>query len=221
MHTCISSYLREDVLIRSNHRPLHLAALSVLAVASAMLTGCASFYVDNGLRAADTAQVTKPAAPKPVQLFFGFQTKGGANALATQQLKGQVTELVKQSGLFSEIKETAGPDTGTLQLTINNVALSDDAISKGVMTGLTLGLAGSTVGDGYVCDLQYKQSDSSPKIEAKANHAIYTSIGASSGPEAAATKMASIDEAVTTMVRQAVKTLLVKLSNNPQFQSAP
>ena len=208
-------------MIRINHRPLRWAALSVLAAASTLFTGCANFYVDNGLRAADTAQVTKPASPKPVQLFFSFQTKGSPNAQATQHLKGQVTDLVKQSGLFSEIKEAAEPDAGVLQLTINNISLTGDEISKGIMTGLTLGLAGSTVGDGYVCDLQYKRSDASPKIEAKANHAIYTSLGASSGPEAAATKVANINEAVTTMVRQAVKTLLVKLSNNPQFQGTP
>lgn len=205
-------------MIRISHRPLRLAALSVLAAASTMFAGCASFYVDNGLKAADTAQVTKPASPKPVQLFFSFQTKGAPNAQATQFVQNQVTDLVKQSGLFGEIKDAAGPDTGVLQLTINNIPLSDDAVSKGVMTGLTLGLAGSTVGDGYVCDLQYKLSDNSPKIEAKANHAIYTSLGASSGPEAAATKVANVGEAVTTMVRQAVKTLLVKLSNDPQFQ---
>lgn len=208
-------------MIRINHRPLRWAAFSVMAAASTLFTGCANFYVDNGLRAADTAQVTKPASPKPVQLFFSFQTKGSPNAQATQHLKGQVTDLVKESGLFSEIKETAEPDAGVLQLTINNISLTGDEISKGVMTGLTLGLAGSTVGDGYVCDLQYKRSDASPKIEAKANHAIYTSLGASSGPEAAATKVANINEAVTTMVRQAVKTLLVKLSNNPQFQGTP
>jgi hypothetical protein len=133
-------------------------------------------------------------------------------------LQGQVTDLVKQSGLFSEIKSVAGPDVGTLQLNINNIPLSDDAFSKGFMTGLTFGLAGSTVGDGYVCDLQYKPSDISPKIEAKANHAIYTSLGAGKGPDASVTKVANLDEAVTTMVRQAVKTLLIKLSTNPQFQ---
>lgn len=208
-------------VIRIHHRLLRLAAWSVLAAASTVFSGCASFYVDNGLRAADTAQVTKPASPKPVQLFFSFQSKGTPNAQGTQHVKAQVTDLVKQSGLFSEIKETASPDAGVLQLTINNIALSDDAAAKGFMTGLTLGLAGSTVGDGYTCDLQYQPSDNGPKIEVKANHAIYMSIGAGSSPEAAVTKVASIDEAVTTMVRQAVKTLLVKLSNNPQFQAKP
>jgi hypothetical protein len=205
-------------LIQTHQRLLRSSAWAALAVASSVLTGCANFYVDNGLRAADTAQVTKPASPKPVQLFFNFQTKGSPNAQATQQLKGQVTDLVKESGLFSEIKDVAAPGVGSLQLTINNIALTEDAAAKGFMTGLTLGLAGTTVGDGYACDLQYKASDAGPKIEAKANHAIYTSIGASSGPDAAATKMSSINEAVTTMVRQAVKTLLVKLSNDPQFQ---
>lgn len=206
-------------MIRISHRPLRRAALCALASISIMFTGCANYYVDNGLRGADTAQVTKPASPKPVQLFFSFQTKGSPNAMATQHLKNQVTDLVKQSGLFSEIKDVATPEAGVLQLTINNVPLSDDAVAKGFMTGLTLGLAGNTVGDGYACDLQYKHAEA-PSIGAKTNHAIYTAIGATSGPEAA-TKVSSISEAVTTMVRQSVKTLLVKLSNNAQFQSTP
>jgi len=183
------------------------------------MAGCASFYVDNGLRSADQVQYSKPAAPKPVQLFFSFQTKGSPNAQATQRLKDQVTELVVQSGLFSEVKEVASPDAGMLQITLNNVPLTDNAAAKGFMTGLTLGLAGSTVGDGYVCDLQYKRTDSSTPITTKVNHAIYTSLGATAGPEAA-TKMNGIEEAVRTMVRQSVKSLLKKLSDDPQFKEA-
>jgi len=208
-------------MVRGNHQWLRRAAWAALLATSALFTGCASFYVDNGLRAADTAQVTKPAAPKPVQLFFNFKTKGSPNAHATQFLKGQVTDLVKQSGLFSELKEVAAPEVGTLQLTIDNIPLTDDAATKGFLTGLTLGLAGTTVGDGYACELQYRPSDTGAKVEAKASHAIYTSIGASGGPGNAATKVASGDEAIATVVRQAVKTLLVKLSNDPQFRSAP
>jgi hypothetical protein len=193
------------------------AALATV-VSAAALSGCASFYVDNGLRGADSASVTKPASPQPVQLFFNFKTKGQPNGQATQYLQGKVTDLVRQSGLFSELRETAAPGVGTLQITINNEPLTQDAAAKGFVTGLTLGLAGSTVGDGYRCDLAYKASDSAPEIQTQANHAIYTSIGNSSGPDAAATKVANGDEAINTMVRQAIKTLLIGLSANPQFQ---
>ena len=206
-------------VIRISHRLLRRAALIALVSASTTLAGCASFYVDNGLREADTARIIKPASPKPVQLFFTFQTKGSPNGQATQHVTGQVTDLVRQSGLFSDVKEVASPEAGVLQLTINNFPLDSNAYAKGFVTGLTLGLAGNTVGDGYACDLQYKRSDASPTIEAKANHAIYTSLGATSGPEAA-TKVKSAGEAVTTMVRQCIETLLAKLSNNPQFQEA-
>lgn len=210
---------RESVVSRMNLRLPRWAAFFVLAWACALMTGCANFYVDNGLRDADTAQLQKPASPKPVQLFFTFQTKGSPNLQATQQIKGQVTELVNQSGLFGPLQEVASADAGVLQITLNNVPLSDDAAAKGFMTGLTLGLAGSTVGDGYACDLQYKAAGTAAPINAHVNHAIYTSLGATSGPQAA-TKMASVGEAVNTMVRQAVKSLLKKLSDDPQFQGA-
>lgn len=199
---------------------LKRSALIATVVSSAVLSGCASFYVDNGLKQADTTPVVKPATAKPVQLFFSFKTKGQPNGQATQYLQGQVTDLVKQSGLFSELRDAAAPGVGTLQITINNEPLTQDAAAKGFVTGLTLGLAGSTVGDGYRCDLSYKASDNAPELQAQANHAIYTSIGNSGGPDAAATKMANGDEAIHTMVRQAVKALLVKLSTNPQFQGA-
>ncbi len=192
----------------------------MLAWSCTLLVGCANFYVDNGLRDADHVQYTKPASPKPVQLFFSFQTKGSANARATEFLKAEVTDLVNQSGLFTEIKDVAGPDTGVLQITLNNIPLNDDAVAKGVMTGLTLGLAGNTVGDGYACELQYKRSEASAPIDAKVNHAIYTAIGNSSGPEAA-TKVKGMEEAVRTMTSQAIKSLLKKLSDNPQFKDAP
>lgn len=208
-------------MIRFNHRMLRRVALSAALATSVLFTGCASFYVDNGLRAADAAQFTKPASPKPVQLFFSFKTKGSPNAQATQYVKGQVTDLVKKSGLFSDIKDVAGPDVGTLQLTIDNIPLTEDAAAKGFLTGLTFGLAGTTVGDGYACTLQYRTADTGVQVEAKASHAIYTSLGASSGPGTAATKVANGDEAVTTVVRQAINTLLQKLSNDPKFRSAP
>lgn len=207
--------------MKSHLRPRHWAAVCTLVLASTSLTGCASFYVDNGLKAADTAVLSKPANPRPVQLFFGFETEGKPNAIATQQVQPQVIELVRQSGLFSDIRTTASPDTAILQLTINNIPLSKDAGQKGALTGLTLGLVGNTVGDGYACKLHYKRSDSSPAIEATASHAIYTSIGAGSSPEVAATKSANITEAASTMVRQAVLTLLDKLSKTPEFQAQP
>jgi len=205
--------------MRMNTRLSRGVAMFVLAWACALLTGCASFYVDNGLRKADSAQLIKPASPKPVQLFFNFQTKGAPNLAATEHAKAQVTELVSQSGLFSQITDAAAPGVGTLEITINNVLLTDDVMAKGFVTGLTLGLVGNTVGDGYVCDLQYKPTDAGAPINAHVSHAIYTSLGAGASPQAA-TKAASIEDAFRTMVRQAVKGLLLKLSNNPTFQGA-
>ena len=197
------------------------AALALLAWVCTLTTGCASFYVDNSLRDADSVQIKAPSSPKPVQLFFSFQTKGGPNPQATEMLRSQVVDLVGRSQLFSKITDVPLPDAGTLQITINNVPLSDDAAAKGFVTGLTLGLAGNTVGDGYVCDLQFKASDTSAPINSQVHHAIYTSLGATASAPQAATKADSLKEAVGTVVRQAVQSLLKNLSDNPQFQANP
>ena len=114
----------------------------VLAV---MLSGCASFYVDGSTQEVSASKFNKPAQAKPVQVLFEFQTKGVTNARATEQLKAQVIEQVKTSGLFSQVSDSPLSSGALLSVTLNNVPLTDDAFSKGFMTGLTFGLAGSTV----------------------------------------------------------------------------
>ena len=104
-----------------------------------------------------------------------------------------------------------------LTATVNNVPLSDDAASKGFVAGLTFGIAGQTVGDGYECTLRYTpgRSGATP-LEQKSKHVIYTNIGAA-GPPAGAQKVASVEEAVTTMLRQLISRTLNPLSQDPAF----
>lgn len=207
-------------MLRITRVALQRAGLLLFAWCCLLVAGCANFYVDKGLPEVAASELKAPSKPRPVQLFFQFETKGSANARATELLKAQVVDLVTRSGLFAAVQDAPSTDSGTLQITINNVPLSDDAMAKGFVTGLTLGLAGSVVGDGYVCNLQYKASDSATPIDLEVHHAIYTSIGATSGPEHA-TKVDNGETAIRTVARQAVMNLLLQLSQNAQFQGAP
>ncbi|SEL84473.1 hypothetical protein SAMN05216359_11944 [Roseateles sp. YR242] len=187
-------------------------------VMTASLTGCANFYVDNATPEVPVSAYQKPAQPQPVQLFFEFQTKGVLNQQASAHLKARLADQVRGSGVFSEVSE--GPVAGgaSLSIVLNNVVLTDDAFSKGFATGLTLGLAGSQVGDGYICTATYRAPGATEPIVKKARHAIYTTMGATAGTPANGTKAASAEEAVTLMMRQVVSQVLNDVTHDTAFK---
>ncbi|UDF36229.1 UNVERIFIED_ORG: hypothetical protein LHJ69_03930 [Shinella sp. XGS7] len=184
---------------------------------AAVLGGCASHYVDGSVREVAAADYQKRAQAQPVQLLFEFQTKGVTNAAATNLLKKRISDQVQASGLFTEVSEAPVKDGATLSIVLNNVPMSDDVFSKGFMTGLTLGLAGSQVSDGYICTASYRGGADLPAIVSKARHAIHTTMGAAAQP-GNAQKAASIDEAVTQMSRQVLSQVLNDLSRDPAFK---
>lgn len=190
--------------------------LAMLALV-ALTTGCASFYVDGATKEVPSSEFRKTDPQRPVQLLFEFQTKGVANARATELLKGRILEQIKTSGVFSAVSETPVEGGALLSITLNNVPLTDDAFSKGFVTGLTFGLAGSQVSDGYVCTASYSLPGGTGPIQKQARHAIHATIGAAAAP-GNATKADNVDAAVTAMSRQVVSNVLNDLTRDPRFK---
>lgn len=189
----------------------------MVVVSSMALGGCASMYVDGGLPETARSEFRMPEKPPAVQLAFEFRTSGTSNARATDYLKGKVLAQVKESGLFSTVSDQPVQGGALLTITVNNVALKDDAFAKGFIAGLTFGLAGSTVADGYDAQLRYlPPSSGRAALDHGAKHVIYTSIGTGS-PPVGAIKTASGDEAVTLMLKQLLGRLLSNLSKDPAF----
>lgn len=188
----------------------------VLLVLSMM--GCANYYVDSSVKEIPAADYKKPVTPMPVQLTFEFQSKGVANAAVTKMLMAQVTEEVKGSGLFSEVKDTPVPNGAQLYLVLNNVPLADSASkTRAFVTGMTFGLAGSQAGDGYICTLKYIPNSGTTPITETARHAIYTTLGAKGAP-ANGIRMDNMDMAARTMTKQVVSHVLNALSHDKGFQ---
>ena len=181
------------------------------------LTGCMSIYVDNRPAEVPSSQFAKPAEPKPVQLFFEFQTKGVQNQQATALLKGRITDQVRTSGVFSTVSETPVDGGASLSIVLDNVPTSDDAFSKGFVTGLTFGLVGSQVGDGYLCTATYRAPGAAEPVVKKARGILWATVGAKSSPEGA-TKADSIDAAMTRISRQVVSNVLNDVTLDPAFR---
>ncbi|CAN5272760.1 hypothetical protein BH11PSE11_BH11PSE11_28460 [soil metagenome] len=187
------------------------------ALALSSLTGCANFYVDTGLKDLKSEQIKKAESPKPVQLLFEFQSKGATNPRATENLKSKVAELVRSSGLFSEVGEAPVANGAMLNLIVNNVPITDNAFGKGFVTGFTFGLAGNTVTDGYLCTVEYVSGPGAAKITKTVRHAIHTTVGAEKAP-ANAEKSETIADAVNKMMRQIVNNALNEISTDAAFK---
>lgn len=175
-------------------------------------------YVDNGLPDVQPADMVKVSQPKPVQLLFEFRTKGAINAKATDLLKAQATEITLASGLFSEVSPSPTTDGSLLSIVVDNVPITSqsDAVAKGFATGLTFGLVGSAVSDGYVCTASYVPATGSAPIQKEGRHAVHATIGAKSAPPNA-TKAKSMEEAVRTMLRQLMGNTLQDVGKDPGF----
>lgn len=207
-------------MIRSHSgaaRLLRSAGTAILLGAAALLTGCATHYLDSTMKEVPPSAYSRPAQPRPVQLVMEFQTKGVSNARATEHTKAMVRETVVATGLFSEVREAPVGGAGLLSVTINNVPLSDDAAAKGFIAGLTFGAAGQTVTDGYICTVSYLAPGQGTPVVKTAKHAIHTTVGAKSDPPNSQ-RVASIDEAVRTMVRQVTSSALSDLSRDAGFR---
>jgi hypothetical protein len=206
--------------VLSNASRVRLARTTWLAgllAAAALLGGCATHYVDGTTKEVLPAQMAKPAQPKPVQLLVEFQTKGVANARATEHTRRMMTDDVQASGLFAEVKDTPVPGGRVLSITLNNVPLTDDAAARGFITGLTFGAAGNQVTDGYICTVSYLAPGASQPVVKSARHAIHTTLGAKDAPPNAY-KAAGIEDAVRTMIRQVLSVALDELSRDPGFR---
>jgi len=192
------------------------ARLAAVAVLSS-LGACASFYVDNQVKDLAPAERAAVASPKPAQLLFDFQTKGVSNTTARDSVKDIVVKAVNDSGAFSVVSPDPQPNGAVLQVTINNVPLTDDAFAKGFVTGFTFGLVGSTVGDGYICTVDYLGGSGGQKITKSTRDAIYTSLGATASTPPHADKAKGITEAVTLMAHKCVGNALDALVRDPGF----
>ncbi len=190
--------------------------MAAAVVGASVLTGCASVYVDTATKEVPASEMKKVANPKPVQLVFEFQTKGAPNPRATTLLKDTVAKEVVDTGLFSKVASEPTPNIGMLNVTLNNVPLTDNAAGKGFVTGLTFGLAGSAVTDGYICTVSYLPAGQTTPIVKTARHAIHTTVG-NANPPAGVQKAPSMLDAVQKMTRDVVSNALKDLSYDAAF----
>lgn len=191
----------------------------LMAAAALLLSGCLSLrsFVDPTLGDVPAAQRVAVASPQPVQLIFEFRTQGAANTRATNMLREQVTESVRASGLFSEVSASPVQGGALLSIVIDNIP-EENAASQGFGTGLTLGLAGTTVSDYYVATARYAANGA--QLTSEKRHALHSQIGNAEAP-ANMVQAETPEAGVRTIIRQLVDHLVFDLARQPGFAPAP
>jgi len=181
-------------------------ALSFAVVALSM-GGCLSVksYVDPALPKVAYADFQPKVTRPPVHLTLEFQTQGKPNPKATAQIRERVSTVLMASQLFSSVVSESRDNMDRLAIVMNNVGDLGSAVGKGIGTGLTFGLAGSMVTDGYVFVATYTPVGKLP-VQKEYRHAIHTAIGVKAGPEGL-TPM-TVQQAVDKVVEELVLLLL-------------
>ena len=196
---------------------------AAVALCLTLLSGCSTYYVADTLHDLAANEKVKVANAEPVQLLFEFREKGVIDATTTEQAKSEVQREVHDSGLFSYMTDDPVPNGAVLTIVINDVPLTDDprsAYDKGLVTGATLGLVGNTIGDSFICTIDYLPRANSQKITRSLRDAIYMSMGATTTAPQHVREMSNLDEANKTMIRQLVSNTLNELAKGEAFGPA-
>lgn len=189
-----------------------------LAAALFSLTACIAThsYVDPSRRILDEALRPAPAAPRPVAIVVTFQTNGEAKPKVASEIAPKFITDLTRSGHFRQNRP--GESGDRLEITLNNVADIGSAVGKGLGTGLTMGLAGSRVKDGYVMTVHFMAADGR-EARKKYQHEIETTIGIKSAPEGKI--QMSLNEAFDRVIDDLSRLLLHDLLQEGYFREAP
>ena len=143
--------------------------------------GCATTksYVDPGYGRATYDDITRRSEPYKVKIIVEFQRNGKHIPQVDSELMGHVERVVRGTGFAVPATQDT---SGELKVIVNNVADLGKAAVKGIGTGLTFGLAGSTVTDYYEMEATLSLNN---KVINKTDykHALHSTVGLKKPPE--------------------------------------
>jgi hypothetical protein len=142
---------------------------------AALLAGCVSpkSFLDPSYPKYTYEGIKRPATPLKLTLITEFQRNGERLTRADATLRDNTERILRASGV---IVPTVDAAEGQVKVVVNNVADRGAAAAKGFGTGLTFGLAGSTVMDAYELTLVIS-ANGKTYSSAVIKHQFFTAIG--------------------------------------------
>ena len=202
---------REANLARHRFRVLILVA--ALAIVAGVVSGCISVksYVDPELPKVGYGDLLVRRDKRPIVMSLEFQRNGNVKPAISERVQEKAKTILATTNLFSAVSISSDGNVDRLELVLNNIADTGDAIGKGIKTGLTFGGVGSRVTDSYVLTATFKPTGG-PAVQKIYRHALHSAIGNADLPPDA-TRM-SVQQAFDRVLQD----LLLKLMRDLQTE---
>lgn len=157
-----------------------LKKMITLFATATLLAGCIApkAYVDPNYVKVTAADVKPVAKKHPAKIAVEFRSNGEVKPAVHDLLKAKVENALRSTGVL-EVDPAA--TAFSLTVTVNNIADTSSAASKGFITGLTLGASGSVVTDFYDITISYTDATGQAKQKTY-KHALHTTIGNQDAP---------------------------------------
>lgn len=151
----------------------HIALAALLS--SVVLAGCISTksFIDPSVPKVSYEDLEKRAEPLRLKLLVQFQRMGQPFPKADSTLRDDAERVLRGTGLVVPVNDQA---IGEISITVNNTGDLGTTVAKGIGSGLTLGLVGTTVMDAYEMSIAITINGKTVSRTA-VKHAIYTSVG--------------------------------------------
>lgn len=156
------------------------AKVLIVSLAALLLTACISprSYLDPSQPKIAYTDLERPSRPIALKLTTEFQRNGEPNPKANPTLLDNTSRILRATGI---IEPDGQNSSGTIHVTVNNIADVATAATKGFGTGLTFGLVGSTVADNYELTMAISMNNKTI-TKSGIRNGIATAIGNTSTP---------------------------------------
>lgn len=151
-----------------------LRTLVAAPLCALLLAGCVSTetFLDPAASPLAYSEIRKSAAPPRLRVTAEFQRNGTPRPDVDGTLRIHAMQALARSGAMLPVVDGG---EGEIRIVVNNVADLGDAVGRGVLTGVTLGLAGTTLVDRYEASATVTWRGKT--FHATARQALHTTIG--------------------------------------------
>lgn len=142
---------------------------------SVALAGCSSpkSFVDPSVAKVSYEDVKRRAEPLKLKLLVEFQRNGEHLPKVDPTLRDNTERVLRGTGVVVVANEQS---VGEIKVVVNNIADMAAARAKGFGTGLTFGLAGSTVTDAYEMSISITANGKTVS-RTGVKHSLFTIVG--------------------------------------------
>jgi hypothetical protein len=146
-----------------------------IAITLLLLGGCVSTqsFLDPSIQKISYEDIKKRSEPLKLKLIVEFKRNGEHLPGADSTLRDNAERVLRSTGVIVSVDNQSD---GEIKVIVNNIADLGKAAAKGFGTGLTFGLASSTVLDAYEMTVSINTNGKTITRTA-IKHAIYSIVG--------------------------------------------